>query len=576
MKFMKLGTKPDQFQSDGENIRHVATDLATDMVVIVGDVKFYLHKFPLLSKSPRLQRLAAATSDDEIHIHDIPGGPPAFEICAKFCYGMVVTLNAYNVVPARAAAEYLEMHEPTDSGNLARKIDVFLSSSLLRSWKDSIIVLHTSKSYVPWSEELKIVSHCLDSIASKASVDPSKVDWSYTYNRKKLSSENGRDPLYNGVKKQQTVPIDWWVEDLCGLPLDLYKRVITTIQAKGRISADVIGESLRAYASRRLPVFRSGLVREDELAKHRCLVETVTRLIPEERSCVPCGFLLKLLHAAFVVGCEENEKRELMGKIARQLDEATVADLVIRSPDGEVMVYDMDVVGGLVELFVMLECGARTDDPEFEVMYAGFVSDASKGKVARLVEGYLAEAARDPLLPLSRFLELANMVSGFPRPTHDGIYRAIDMYLKEHPGMSKGDKKKICRLMDCRKLSPEACAHAVQNERLPLRVVVQVLFFFEQARGRAGGNSNGLPDLPGPVRSLLPGGGGSRGSSRSGTSKNTDTSSELKALRGELESLRLNDCNDSNGVKKVISRLWSKERENSSSDTSESHTSTLE
>ncbi|GER30969.1 phototropic-responsive NPH3-like protein [Striga asiatica] len=545
--------------------RHVATDLATDMVVIVGDVKFYLHKFPLLSKSPCLHRLAgAATSDDEIHIPDIPGGPPAFEICAKFCYGMIVTLNAYNVVPARAAAEYLEMHEPTDSGNLARKIDVFLSSSLLRSWKDSIIVLHSSKSHLPWSEELKIVSHCLDSIASKASVDPSKVDWSYTYNRKKLPSENGREPLYNGVRKQQSVPIDWWVEDLCGLPLDLYKRVVTTIQAKGRISADVIGESLRAYASRRLPtVF---LVREDDdLAKHRCLVETVTVLVPEERNCVPCGFLLKLLHAAFLVGCGENVKRELMGKIARQLDEATVADLVIRSPDGEVTVYNMDVVGGLVEQFV-------TMDPEFEVMYAGFGSEASKAKVARLVEGYLAEAARDPLLPLSRFLDLANMVSGFPRPSHDGIYRAIDMYLKEHPGMSKGDKRKICRLMDCRKLSPEACAHAVQNERLPLRVVVQVLFFFEQAKGRAGGNSNGLPELPGPVRSLLPGGGGSNGSSRSGTSKNTDTSSELK-----IESLRLNDCKDSNGVRKVISRLWSKERENnSSSDTSESRASTLE
>lgn len=31
--------------------------------------------------------------------------------------------------------------------------------------------------------------------------------------------------------------------------------------------------------------------------------------------------------------------------------------------------------------------------------------------------------------------------------------------------------------MDCRKLSPEAREHAVQNERLPLRVVVRVLFF---------------------------------------------------------------------------------------------------
>lgn len=31
--------------------------------------------------------------------------------------------------------------------------------------------------------------------------------------------------------------------------------------------------------------------------------------------------------------------------------------------------------------------------------------------------------------------------------------------------------------MDCQKLSLEACTHAAQNERLPLRVIVQVLFF---------------------------------------------------------------------------------------------------
>ncbi|KAG5623826.1 hypothetical protein H5410_009044, partial [Solanum commersonii] len=44
MKFMKLGSKPNQFQTKGDNIRYVATELATDMVINVGDVKFYLHK----------------------------------------------------------------------------------------------------------------------------------------------------------------------------------------------------------------------------------------------------------------------------------------------------------------------------------------------------------------------------------------------------------------------------------------------------------------------------------------------------------------------------------------------------
>ncbi|KAM0046242.1 putative NPH3 domain-containing protein [Helianthus debilis subsp. tardiflorus] len=59
----------------------------------------------------------------------------------------------------------------------------------------------------------------------------------------------------------------------------------------------------------------------------------------------------------------------------------------------------------------------------------------------------------------------------------DGIYRTIDMYFKEHPWIGKSIRKRVCRQMDCRKLSPDACKHTVQKERLPLRVVVQVLFF---------------------------------------------------------------------------------------------------
>lgn len=55
----------------------------------------------------------------------------------------------------------------------------------------------------------------------------------------------------------------------------------------------------------------------------------------------------------------------------------------------------------------------------------------------------------------------------------------IDVQL--HPGLPKAEKRKICSLMDVKKLSKGACIHAAQNDRLPLRVVVQVLFF-EQLR----------------------------------------------------------------------------------------------
>ena len=129
--------------------------------------------------------------------------------------------------------------------------------------------------------------------------------------------------------------------------------------------------------------------------------------------------------------------------------------------------------------------------------------------------------------------------------------------------MSKIEKKRVCRLMDCRKLSSEACMHAIQNERLPLRIVVQILFF-EQIRA------------------------GSHGSSRSGTTNTEEewgsvpTSEELKTLKGELEKGGEKTSSKVKGVltsKRIFMKVFSgkdKESDNGSSDTSESRSTNAE
>ena len=54
-----------------------------------------------------------------------------------------------------------------------------------------------------------------------------------------------------------------------------------------------------------------------------------------------------------------------------------------------------------------------------------------------------------------------------------------------HPGLSEEEKEKVSGVVDSRKLTLEACTHAAQNERLPLRTVVQVLFFEQLQLRRA-------------------------------------------------------------------------------------------
>jgi hypothetical protein len=57
-------------------------------------------------------------------------------------------------------------------------------------------------------------------------------------------------------------------------------------------------------------------------------------------------------------------------------------------------------------------------------------SDAALIKVAKLVDSYLAEAAVDSNLNLAEFVALAGALPSHSRATDDGLYRAIDTYLK--------------------------------------------------------------------------------------------------------------------------------------------------
>lgn len=54
--------------------------------------------------------------------------------------------------------------------------------------------------------------------------------------------------------------------------------------------------------------------------------------------------------------------------------------------------------------------------------------------------------------------------------------------MQAHPNSSKQERKSLCGLIDSRKLSPEASLHAAQNERLPVRAVIQVLLSDQQTK----------------------------------------------------------------------------------------------
>ncbi|KAF8031548.1 hypothetical protein BT93_D0689 [Corymbia citriodora subsp. variegata] len=472
MKFMKLGTRPDTFYTE-EATRTVTSDTPPDLILRINNINYFLHKlqFSLLPKCGLLQQLCPMDDGEiTIDLHDIPGGEEAFELCAKYCYGITINFSAYNFLPAFCAAKFLRMTEAVEKGNFVMKLEAFFHSCILEGWKDSIITLKSTSKLPEWSESPEIAKRCIDSIVQKILTPPPKVTWSYTYTR----------PGYD-KKHRQSVPRDWWTEDISDLDIDQFRFIIVAV--RDMLPSQLIGEALHVYASRWLPdmtrtrtIGSTASQPEEITVKNRRILEAIVSMIPAERGSLSISFLLRLLSLGNYLGSSPLSKTELVRRSSQQLDEATVSDLLFPSYSAsDQHLYDVELVRAVLESFWVLW---RRQPPGSSEKGE---SMRSVRKVGKLIDSYLQVISKDVNMPVWKVVSLAECLPDIARPLHDDLYKAINIYLKqEHPDLSKDDKKSLCRILDCQKLSPEVRAHAVKNERLPLRTVVQVLFFDQE------------------------------------------------------------------------------------------------
>ncbi|KAK8951916.1 Root phototropism protein 3 [Platanthera zijinensis] len=520
------GDKYDGVKTDGfirrEQSWYVSSDIPSDLLIKVSDFTFHLHKYPLLSRSGKMNRIIYETSREMdpsvvVDLKDLPGGSDAFELAAKFCYGNAVDLTAGNIAGLRCAAEYLEMTEDLEEGNLIFKTEAFLSYVVLSSWRDSIVVLKSCEGLSPWAENLQIVRRCSESIAWKACANPRGIRWAYGGRQSRTSSPKWAGGG-GGEQRESPVPADWWFEDVSILRIDHFVRVVTAIKVKG-MRHELIGAAITQYAAKWLPglakdgggigsvtedyssvstggggglhmivaagggAAAAGLMRETEWTgaaarEQRMVIESLISIIPAQRDSVTCGFLLRLLRQASMLKVAPALVTELEKRVGMQLEQAGLSDLMIPAyyAKSETM-FDVDLVQRLVEHFLVQEQTAEeaAESPRAGKHAAGGGINA-KMRVARLLDSYLTEVSRDRNLSLTKFQVLAEALPDSARSCDDGLYRAVDSYLKAHPTLTEHERKRLCRVMDCQKLSIDACMHAAQNERLPLRIVVQVLF----------------------------------------------------------------------------------------------------
>ncbi|GJN21381.1 hypothetical protein PR202_gb08851 [Eleusine coracana subsp. coracana] len=536
----------DPLKNDGfvrrDQSWYVNSDIPSDLLVKVGDMSFHLHKYPMISRSGRMSRVIYETASSSAHaavadqdtavviLDDLPGGAESFELAARFCYGMAVDLTAGNISGLRCAAEYLEMTEDLEEGNLIFKTEAFLSYVVLSSWRDSIAVLKSCEGLSPWAENLQIVRRCSESIAWKACANPRGVRWAYTGSRPpraggtasprwNLGGSGGGDSKESSPSRQAVPPADWWFEDVSVLRIDHFVRVVTAIKGLSKDVPAGVGATLDepwAQASTcgggssglHMMIISGGGAKKDETfgasssapaREQRMVVESLISIIPPQRDSVSCGFLLRLLRLAVMLKAAPALVTELEKRVGMQLEQASPADLLVPSYGRADTAYDVDLVQRLVEHFLVQEPQPAAEGPVPVVGPPGGGGEQgpqmmmmnAKARVARLLDSYLSEVSRDRNLSLTKFQVLAESLPESARSCDDGLYRAVDSYLKAHPTLTEHERKRLCRVMDCQKLSFDACMHAAQNERLPLRVVVQVLFSESRLRSATHSQSSG-------------------------------------------------------------------------------------
>lgn len=227
--------------------------------------------------------------------------------------------------------------------------------------------------------------------------------------------------------------------------------------SKSKLPPALLGEALHVYTVKNL------LNNSSLKGNERKVLEGIVSMIPNEVGAVSGSFLMKLLKIALSVNASSSMMEELVKRVGMQLDEVTIAELES---------VELGVVEAVVESFFQGFIKERREEKE------------RLTKVVKLFDEYLVIAARKEELSMEKFMELVEMVPRMAREEHDGLYRAIDTFLQAHADISKADRRCLCRMIDCGKLSREVRTEAITNDRLPLRMLVQLLFVEQERANR--------------------------------------------------------------------------------------------
>ncbi|KAG9454286.1 hypothetical protein H6P81_007190 [Aristolochia fimbriata] len=425
-------------------------DLEVD---VNGEEVFLVNKGVLCSYSGKLRKLfskSTSASNLKIIFHDLPGGPEAFELMTRFCYNSgLVEVTPSNACLLLSIGHYMEMTEDVSPHNLIEQTEKSLEGIAYWSWADVLAMLKQFENQSPLASSSQLLQKCLDSVvfritsASEASPSTSSPDSTgFRFSCDTRSSESTKISLSRA----------WWFDELVVFSSNIIEKLGESMISH-KLDHQTISRFLFYHLKSQVPCAKNN----DKCKAIEIVVDLLSLL---ERSSVSCKSLFGVLRLVSNANVSKCCKTKLESMIGAQLDQATLDNLLVPAPAGMGYLYDVNLVLRFLKSFL---CN-------------GFRASSTRLKrVGALMDMYIAEVAPDSCLKPSKFIALATALPDSARDSYDGIYRAVDMYLEVHSGLSEEDKMKISSVLKFEKLSAEACRHLAQNSKFPSRTAIQAL-----------------------------------------------------------------------------------------------------
>ncbi|KAG0465534.1 hypothetical protein HPP92_019698 [Vanilla planifolia] len=261
--------------------------------------------------------------------------------------------------------------------------------------------LEMTEEYGSDAEDHPVVHKCLNALSMMACTDPSLFGWPMMMYGS-LQSPGG-SILWNGINtgaKIRSAISDWWFEDVSCLGVPMFKKLIETMNKFG-IRPENTTAAIIYYARKHLP----GLARR--LSGQGGKIRSIASL-------------------------------SMMPAVLDQ--KALVESIIELLPEKKDNLYDTDSVERMIRHFWSFR---EANIEFFSPMSSETAVLPLSGRfanVTKLVDTYLAEVAPDVNLKPQKMKSLMEALPESCRTLDDGMYRALDIYFKEHPWLPERER----------------------------------------------------------------------------------------------------------------------------------------